>query len=108
MSPVILSDLVTQLNSDNSQLTTDTAALVAAQAVVSSATSTVASDNVAIGNDKTAIGSAVATQGAFFVLNPDGTATAYEPDGAGGYTAKTLLPGNTTISPPTAAPVTGS
>ena len=48
-----------------------------------------------------ALAGAVKSAGGVAVVNPDGTVTAYEPDGAGSYTVKTLQLSTQTVPPAT-------
>lgn len=58
---------------------------------------TLTSDQTAAAAAEAALKSVVASAGGIAVVNTDGTVTAYEPDGAGGYTTKTLKLSSLTI-----------
>ena len=102
MPAQFLADLPAQLAADQAKLSDDTTAVAALQTKIVAAQQVVTDDTATVAADRAAIGDAVKSRGDFYLVNPDGTATAYEHDGQGGYTTKVLLPGTTPIVPPAA------
>jgi len=85
-----IGDLIQAVTDDKTAVAADTAA-------VTSANTQLASDTEKLAADTTALGAAIKATGGVFAINPDGTATAYEPDGNGGVKLSTLLPATTAV-----------
>ena len=107
-NPASLGDLYTNVVTTKTAVATDQtniATLTATyQASLQSFNGVLDADQSAASAADAALGQGVSAQGGFFIVNTDGSATAVEPNGAGGYVTKTLLPASTPITPPPALP----
>ena len=93
-----IGDLIAAEVAATQTLTTAQAELAKANGDVAAATTAKSKADADLASGINALKSVV------FVVNSDGTATVYEPDGAGGFVAKSALPSSTALPLPAPAP----
>lgn len=96
-NPQTIGDLITTVQADTATIQADRQSLTDAQNKLTADLETQEA------NEK-ALDTAINTIGGVYVVNDDGSATAYEPNGAGGVKPTTLKPATTPIDGSTPAP----
>jgi hypothetical protein len=94
-----IGELIQADQAATADLTTAQAALAAAQQGVTDRSAGKQQADAALGQGLAALARDV------FLVNPDGTATIYIPDGRGGFTTSPALPAETVVPDPAPAPV---
>jgi hypothetical protein len=96
-NPQTIGDLISTVQTDTQTIESDRKALTDAQDKLNE-------DLKAQAENTKARDEAIAKAGGVFIVNEDGSATAYEPDGAGGVKTTLLKPATTPIDGSTPAP----